>query len=196
MSKSCPLLVLKNETRVSSMTKRNGAQNDLRLHQSDTVRTLDVLSRILTTSQEDSSQDVCSVSVESSDTSSHGGTDQVLLDVDLDQTLDSGLQDGLDDLARNDSLSDNGLATTFDPVDGSGLLVGTVVTREGEDDHSGELELHASQSGLGTLGNHVHTHSVTGLGSESDVKSTSSHGNLYLAQLGETGCLLESLGNM
>ena len=42
-------------------------------------------------------------------------------------------------IVSDDGSSDDGLATTIDPVDGGGLLVSAVVTRQGENLHAGEL---------------------------------------------------------
>ena len=101
------------------------------------------------------------MSIETTDTAGHSTPDQVLFLVEVAQILNSSLEYLLDDLAWDDGLSDDALATSLDPVDRSGLLVRAIVAREREDGHMRELLTHDSKSLFDTLGDHVHAHSVT-----------------------------------
>jgi len=97
-------------------------------HNSDTVRGFDVLSRVLSSSQEDGSDDVGSMCIEPADASSHGRTDIILRGVESNKIVHSTLEDVLDNLSRNDVLSNYALPTTVNPIDRSRFLVGTIVS--------------------------------------------------------------------
>ena len=121
-------------------------------------------------SKEDGRKDVARMSIETTNTASHSTPDQVLFLVEVAQIHNGSLEHLLDDLARDDRLSDDALATSLDPVDRSGLLVRAVVARERKDRHMREHLAHEGESLLDTLGDHVHTHSVTSRGCKPDVQ--------------------------
>ena len=132
--------------------------------------------------------------VEATNRASHSGTDQVLVDVKLDKGIDISLEDVLDDVTGDNGLSNNALATSIDPVDSGRLLIRAVVSTDGDNVHVLEtLVVHDLKSVLDTLGNHVHTHSVTGSSLEADVKVGTGHGSLHLFQTSETRGGVESL---
>src|SRR4051812_25193123 len=129
-------------------------ESHLLLHGGDTAAALNVLGGILTSGQEDGRDNVRGVGVETTQTSSHSTSDQVLADVQLNERVDITLEDALDNVTRDDSLSHDRLTTTISPVDGSGLLISTEVTRKRDDSHVIEATLlgHDIQGLLTTLG--------------------------------------------
>ena len=141
-----------------------------RFHQSHAHRTLHVLCGVLARGKEDGGEDVARMSIETTNTASHGTPNQILLLVEVAQIFNGSLQHLLDDLARNDSFSDNALAASLNPIDCSGLLVRAVVAREREDGHTRELLAHDGEGLLDTLGDHVHAHSVTSRGCKPDIQ--------------------------
>jgi len=112
------------------------------LHQGHTVRALHVLGGVLSGGKEDGSEDVSGMGVESSDATSHGASDEILLHIEVAQGVDGSLENALDDLSRDNRLGDDALATTFNPVDSGWFLVGAVISRKGKDDHFGEVLRH------------------------------------------------------
>ena len=151
------------------------------------------MGRVLSSGKEDGGEDVSGVGVESSDAASHGASDEVLLHVEVAQGVDGGLENALDDLSGDNSLSHNTLATTFDPVDSGRLLIGAVISGKSEDDHFGEVLRHDLERLFGALGNHVHSHGVTGGGGKSDVERATGHGDFERLQLSKARGGLEGL---
>lgn len=111
-----------------SQAWRGSVANHLLAHRCDTVGALHNLGGILSSSQEDSSHHVRSVSVKTTDRSSYGRSDQVLRDVKLDHRVNIALQDASNNLGGDDSLRDDALATAIDLLESSRSLVNTVIT--------------------------------------------------------------------
>jgi len=109
---------------------------------------------------------------------SYGRTNEVLGDVDLDHGLRSGLEDALDNIAGEDSFSNNGLATTLNPINCRGFLVSADVTRECNDLERGELAKQEHEGLVGTLADHVHTHAITGSGGEAEEEVATNNSGL------------------
>ena len=164
-------------------------------HDRDAVAALNVLGGILASGEVDSSHDVGGVCVETTNAASHGRTDQVLADVELDESINVTLEDGPDDLAGDDSLGDDTLATAIDPVDSSRLLVRAVVARDSNDSHVLEAGLvrHNTQSVLDTLRDHVHSHGITSGGLETNVNVGASDSALDLLKTSEARSRIESI---
>src|SRR5690606_16244975 len=121
-----------------------------------------ILSGVLSGSQEYGSDNICSVSIESANASSHCASNQILADIQLDNAIDIALENALNNGGRNNSFGDDTLATTLNPVDCSRFLVCAVVTGNRNDLHIRESAIvcHNRESVLDTLGDHVHTHSI------------------------------------
>ena len=165
------------------------------LHKSHAGGRLDVLGGVLSTGKEESGNDVGSMGVESSERTSHGGTDKVLGVVDVADVSDSGLENALHDISGDDDLSHDRLATALDPVDGTGLLVGTHVSREGED-LEGEARRELVEGLVDSLGDHVHAHGVTGAAAEAKVDEAASVNDLDALETSEARGGVEPRGNL
>lgn len=170
-------------------------ETNLLLHNGDAVGALDNLGRVLTSGKEDGSNNVGSVGVESTHGTGHGGTNQVLGNVQLNQRVDVALEDLLDHIARDNSLSHNTLASSVNPVDGRGLLVSAVVSGDGDNLHVVKASLvgHDTEGMLDTLGDHVHAHGITSGGFKSDVQVGTGEGRLHVLQSGESASRVEGL---
>ncbi|GKT97124.1 hypothetical protein Ct61P_14974 [Colletotrichum tofieldiae] len=149
---------------------------------------------VLARSKEDGGNNVGGVGVESTDRTSHGGSNQVLVDVELDEGIDVTLEHVLDDITRDDGLGNDALSTSVNPVDSGGLLIRAVVTRDRNDAHVLEaLGRHDGESVLDTLGNHVHAHGVTGGRLETDVQVGAGERSLHRLEAGKVAGGVECL---
>mmetsp|Transcript_5998 Transcript_5998/g.9799 ORF Transcript_5998/g.9799 Transcript_5998/m.9799 type:complete len:227 (+) Transcript_5998:60-740(+) len=77
----------------SDLDRRHGSRDveitvGLSLHLDDTVAALDVLGRVLTSGDVNGGDDVGGVGVEASNRTGHGGSDEVLVDVEVDERVD------------------------------------------------------------------------------------------------------------
>lgn len=89
--------------------------------------------------------------VETTNRSSHGGANEILLLVEVDEVSDGRLENRLDDRTRDDGLGDNGLAAALDPVDRGRLLVGAIVARKSKNLHVREMFVHRFEALLRRL---------------------------------------------
>lgn len=98
------------------------------LHHGDALRTLDILSRILTSGYKDGRHNITGMSAESSKSPSYGRAGKVLEHVELHQRGNVGLQYIPHQFPLYDCLAHNRLPTPFYPVNRRSLLVGTEVS--------------------------------------------------------------------
>ncbi|KAI6760602.1 hypothetical protein HG530_009462 [Fusarium avenaceum] len=165
-------LGLEDSTTTKSSDLKRGHRNGNLERSSEAVElgALNDLSRVLTSGQEDGSNHVGS-------------------------RVDVALENTADNIARDNSLSDNTLTTSVDPVQSSGLLVCAVVTGDRDNLHVVEARLirHDAESVFNTLGNHVHTHSVTSGSLESNVQVGTSESGFHRLESGKATGGVESL---
>ncbi|TKW49720.1 hypothetical protein CTA1_150 [Colletotrichum tanaceti] len=147
---------------------------------------------VLACGKEDGGNDVGRVGIESTDRASHGRSDQVLVDVELDERIDVAFEHVLDDVTGDDGLSNDALSTSVNPVNSSSLLICAVVARDGNNAHVLEaLGRHDGKGVLDTLGNHVHAHGVTGGGLEADVQVRACERSLHGLEAGKVAGRVE-----
>mmetsp|Transcript_23118 Transcript_23118/g.37507 ORF Transcript_23118/g.37507 Transcript_23118/m.37507 type:complete len:207 (+) Transcript_23118:252-872(+) len=145
-------------------------------HESDAIRTLNILRGILTSSQEHRRDIVRRMSIKASHSPRHRTPNQVLVHVRFRNGPHGRFQGRSHNVLRNRSFDDNALSPTLDPVHGGGLLVRAHVAAQCQEGESREDLSESVDDGEAAFANHVHSHGVAGEAAEANVHVLTSDG--------------------
>mmetsp|Transcript_83 Transcript_83/g.170 ORF Transcript_83/g.170 Transcript_83/m.170 type:complete len:216 (+) Transcript_83:527-1174(+) len=129
--------------------------------------------------------------IEASDSSGHGRTNKVLVDVSFNHRLHRCFQSLIDNFFWNNTFSNDALPASLQPIRGCCLFVGAHVARQGNQLKLWEFGPKQINDCQGSFAHHVHPHGITRKANKTQVYIPSCHSGRARLELSERSCGLK-----